>query len=100
MGNYTYLLECADGTLYCGWTNNLEKRLAAHNAGTAARYTAFRRPVRLVYYETFETKQEAISREAKIKKMTREKKLELAASGLPAQKTGDEFGPDKEGTGD
>ena len=81
MGNYTYLLQCADGTLYCGWTNNLEKRLAAHNAGTAARYTASRRPVKLVYYETFETKGEAMSREARIKRMSREKKLALARSG-------------------
>ncbi len=77
MSNYTYILRCSDGTLYCGWTNDLEKRLAAHNAGTAAKYTRTRRPVELVYYEGFETKQEAMSREYHIKKLTREEKVEL-----------------------
>lgn len=75
--NYTYILRCADGTLYTGWTNNLEKRLAAHNAGTAAKYTKSRRPVELVYFEEFETKEEAMSREWHIKKLTRAEKLEL-----------------------
>lgn len=77
MSNYTYILKCADDTLYCGWTNNLEKRLAAHNAGTAAKYTRTRRPVALVYYEEFETKQEAMSREFHIKRMSRLEKLAL-----------------------
>ena len=58
--NYTYLLECSDGTLYCGWTNDLEKRVNAHNSGRGAKYTKPRRPVRLVWYETFETKEEAM----------------------------------------
>ena len=75
--NYTYILQCADGTLYTGWTNNLEKRLAAHNAGIAAKYTKTRRPVELVYFEEFETKEEAMSREWHIKKLTRAEKLEL-----------------------
>lgn len=75
--NYTYILECADGSLYCGWTNDLEKRLAAHNAGTASKCTRTRRPVRLVYYEAFDTKQEAMSREFHIKRMTRSQKLAL-----------------------
>ena len=75
--NYTYILTCSDGSLYCGWTNNLEKRLAAHNSGTASKYTRTRRPVELVYYEQFETKQEAMSREYHIKKLTREEKLKL-----------------------
>ena len=61
--NYTYILECADGTLYCGWTNHLQERVAAHNAGKGARYTKSRRPVVLKYYETFSTKQEAMRRE-------------------------------------
>ena len=74
---YTYLLRCADGTLYCGWTNDPEKRLAAHNAGKAARYTAPRIPVELVYLEAHETKQEAMKREAAIKKMKRKDKLKL-----------------------
>lgn len=77
MSNYTYILRCSDGTLYCGWTNDLDKRLAAHNAGTAAKYTRTRRPVELVYYEEFETKQEAMSREYHIKRLTRQEKTEL-----------------------
>lgn len=75
--NYTYILKCADGLLYCGWTNNLEKRLSAHNAGTASKYTRTRRPVELAYFEQFETKQEAMSREYHIKRLTREEKLKL-----------------------
>lgn len=75
--NYTYILKCADGSLYCGWTNNLEKRLSAHNAGTASKYTRTRRPVELAYFEQFETKQEAMSREYHIKRLTREEKLML-----------------------
>ena len=75
--NYTYLLRCADGTLYCGWTNDLEKRVAAHNAGTGAKYTKSRRPVELAYCEAFETKQEAMRREAQIKRFTRQEKLAL-----------------------
>lgn len=75
--NYTYILKCADGSLYCGWTNNLEKRFSAHNAGTASKYTRTRRPVELAYFEQFETKQEAMSREYHIKRLTREEKLKL-----------------------
>ena len=73
----TYLLRCADGTLYCGWTNDLEKRLAAHNSGKASKYTRSRLPVKLVYFETFDTKQEAMSREARIKQLSRREKLAL-----------------------
>ena len=50
--NYTYIVECKDGTLYTGWTNNLEKRIADHNSGKGAKYTRARKPVTLVYYET------------------------------------------------
>ena len=75
--NYTYILECADGTLYCGWTNDLEKRLKTHNDGKGAKYTRSRLPVTLVYYEEFETPREAQSREAKIKRLTRQQKLAL-----------------------
>ena len=75
--NYTYLLECADKTLYCGWTNDLEKRVKAHNSGLGAKYTKPRRPVALVYYEEFETKEEAMRREAAIKRLTRYEKLRL-----------------------
>ena len=79
MKAFTYILVCADGTLYTGWTNDLEKRLAAHNAGTGAKYTRSRRPVRLFYYEEFEEKCEAQRRECEIKRLPREKKLALAA---------------------
>ena len=77
MKAYTYLLRCADGTLYCGWTNDIEKRLAAHNSGKASKYTRSRLPAELVYYETFETKQEAMSREARIKRLSCREKLSL-----------------------
>lgn len=75
--NYTYILECADGSLYTGWTNHLEERLKAHNAGTGAKYTKTRRPVKLVYFESFETKQEAMKREYQIKQLPRKAKLKL-----------------------
>ena len=76
--NYTYMVKCADGTLYTGWTNCLEKRLKAHNSGrNGAKYTKTKRPVSLVYYEGFFTKEEAMQREYQIKQLTREKKLEL-----------------------
>lgn len=79
--NYTYLLRCADGTLYCGWTNHLEKRVEAHNSGKGAKYTKSRRPVELVYYEEYDTKTEAMQREAAIKKLSRQEKLELIKIG-------------------
>ena len=79
MKAFTYLLRCADGTLYCGWTDSLEKRLAAHNSGKASKYTRSRLPVKLVYFETFETKQEAMSREARIKRLSRREKLALVS---------------------
>ena len=75
--NYTYIVRCRDGTLYTGWTNNLEKRIEAHNSGKGARYTKSRRPVKLVYYEEFETKEEAMSREYAIKRLKRKDKLKL-----------------------
>ena len=75
--NYTYILECVDGTLYCGWTNDLDCRVAAHNAGKGAKYTKSRRPVVLKYYESFSTRQEAMRREWEIKQLSRKEKLEL-----------------------
>jgi len=75
--NYTYIVKCSDGTLYTGWTNNLEKRIENHNRGTGAKYTKSRLPVKLVYYEEFETKEQAMSREWQIKRMPRTKKLKL-----------------------
>jgi putative endonuclease len=78
--NYTYILECADGTLYTGWTNDLQKRLASHNAGTGAKYTRTRRPVKLVYAEAHEDKCDAMRREYRIKQLTRMQKLALLES--------------------
>ena len=75
--NYTYILECRDGSLYTGWTNDIEKRVEAHNSGNGAKYTRARRPVKLVYLEESQTKEEAMSREYAIKQMTRQKKLEM-----------------------
>ena len=75
--NYTYILRCADDTYYTGWTNDLDKRLAAHNAGTASKYTRPRRPVCLAYHEVFETKEEAMRREWEIKQLTRKQKEQL-----------------------
>lgn len=75
--NYTYILTCADGTFYCGWTNDLDKRLKAHNEGRGARYTKTRRPVVLSYYETFQTRKEAMKREYAIKRLTRRQKETL-----------------------
>lgn len=77
---YTYIVKCSDNTLYTGWTNNLEKRIKTHNAGKGAKYTKSRLPVTLVYYETFQTKEEAMRREWEIKHLTRSKKLQLLTS--------------------
>lgn len=76
-GWFCYLLRCADDTLYCGITNDLDKRLATHNAGTAAKYTRVRLPVELVYAEACENRSAALKREMAIKRMTRAAKLAL-----------------------
>ncbi len=75
---FTYILECADGTLYCGSTNDVARRLTAHNGlKSGAKYTRARRPVILKYTEKFKTATEAKKREAEIKSWTREEKLAL-----------------------
>ena len=76
--NYTYILKCADGTLYTGWTNDIEKRLAAHNSGRGAKYTKSRLPVSLFYLEEHSDRKTAMRREVQIKKMTRSEKMTLA----------------------
>ena len=78
---YTYSLECGDGSLYTGWTNDLGKRVKTHNAGQGAKYTRSRLPVRLVYFEAFADKQEAQSREYQIKQLMRAQKLALIDKG-------------------
>lgn len=81
MKAWTYILRCSDDTLYTGWTNNIEKRLAAHNRGTASKYTRGRRPVELIFKEEFKTKEEAMTREAKIKSLKRDEKLLIVKNG-------------------
>lgn len=80
---YVYILECRDGTLYTGWTNDLGKRLKAHNAGTGAgaKYTRGRRPVKLVYTEILPDRSRALTREAQIKRLSKAKKLALLQTG-------------------
>lgn len=74
---YTYIVQCADDTLYTGWTVDLEKRMIAHNKGIGAKYTSSRIPVVLVYWEQQESQSTAQKREASIKKLTRSQKLTL-----------------------
>lgn len=75
--NYTYIVKCSDETFYTGWTNDLEKRIEMHNSGKGAKYTKERLPVELVYYEAFDTKEEAMSREWHIKRLSRSEKQKL-----------------------
>ncbi len=79
---YVYLLRCADGTLYAGCTNDLPARELAHNNGRGAKYTAGRRPVRIVYSEVHESRSAAQAREAEIKRWRRTKKDALVAGDL------------------
>ncbi len=82
-GNWLcYILCCADNTLYTGITNDLEKRLAAHNAGTATRYTRARGPVELVFVECCADKSSALKREMEIKSLVRPEKLALIESAI------------------
>ena len=81
MMHFTYILECADKTLYVGCTNDLEKRLKQHNGAKAgAHYTKIRRPVTLKHLERFHTLAKARAREAEIKRLTRAKKMKLLQS--------------------
>ncbi len=82
--NYTYILKCADGTYYTGWTNDITKRLSSHNKGIASKYTRTRRPVELAYLEEFDTKEEAMKREVAIKKLTKIQKLKLIEQKMEA----------------
>ena len=75
--NWVYILRCGDGSLYTGWTNDLERRVEAHSAGRGAKYTRAHLPVALVYSERHDTRQAAMSREWHIKRMTHEEKLKL-----------------------
>ena len=75
--NYTYIVKCSDKTFYTGRTNDLEKRIEMHNSGKGAKYTKARLPVELAYYEAFDTKEEAMSREWHIKRLSRSEKQKL-----------------------
>jgi putative endonuclease len=75
---FVYLLRCADGTLYCGWSTDPERRLRQHQAGTASRYTRTRRPVELVYRREFATRSEAMREEARIKRLPPAEKRRLS----------------------
>lgn len=77
MNQYVYMIECSDGSYYTGYTNNLKKRLAAHNAGKGAKYTKSRRPVRLIYQENFDNEKDALKREYAIKQLARSEKETL-----------------------
>jgi len=77
MNCYCYIVECADGTFYTGWTTDPERRVAQHNKGIGAKYTSTRRPVKLVYLETLPNRTEAMKRELVIKKMKRAQKSKL-----------------------
>lgn len=79
MPYFVYLLKCRDGSYYCGYTSDIEKRVAAHNAGQGGRYTRAHRPVRLVYSELKRTRKAAMKRETEIKGFTREMKKRLVA---------------------
>lgn len=81
---WVYLLECADRTLYCGWTTNIDKRLKLHNLGLASKYTRARLPVKLVYKEKFENKRLAMKREYAIKQLSRDEKIELVRQFKPS----------------
>lgn len=80
--NFAYMLRCADGSFYCGWTTHLEERVTTHNAGKGGKYTRSRLPVELVYFETFATKEEAMSREWHLKRLSHTEKAQLIQKAL------------------
>jgi putative endonuclease len=82
---FTYIAECADGSLYTGYCRNIEEREKAHNEGNGTKYTSGRKPVKIVYIEEYDSKGEAMSREIQIKKYTREKKMNLIRYNHPTK---------------
>lgn len=77
---FVYFLECRDKSFYCGYTNNLEKRIETHNSGRGSKYVKKRRPVRLIYFEKFHNRSLAMKREYELKQLTRKQKEELIFS--------------------
>ena len=88
--NYAYMLLCADGTYYSGWTNDPQRRQKVHNSGRGSRYTRARLPVRMVYMKEFADKVSAMKREAELKKLSHEEKRELARRYLEEHDGGTE----------
>jgi putative endonuclease len=84
MAYFCYILKCADGTFYTGWTTDPSRRERQHNAGSGARYTRIRRPVEMVYIEEMGDKSSALKRELQIKAMTRERKKKLMEKKMEA----------------
>ncbi len=79
-----YLLRCADDSLYCGWTTDVERRLAAHRSGTGSRYTRSRRPIELALVITVADRSAALREEARIKRLPRAAKLALIEASVEA----------------
>ncbi|MDR1066391.1 MAG: GIY-YIG nuclease family protein [Clostridiales bacterium] len=79
--NYTYILRCSDGTLYTGWTNDISRRVQAHNNGTGGKYTRSRLPVELLYCEEYKDERQARRREYAIKRLSRRDKERLIGGG-------------------
>ena len=80
---FVYILECADGTYYTGWTTDLDRRIAVHNAGRGSRYTRLRRPVKLIYWEEHPDRSSAQRRELAVKRLPRARKMALVADFHP-----------------
>ena len=96
--SYVYILRCADGTLYTGWTNDLPRRVQSHNNGVGGRYTRSRLPVELVYFEEYGDKQQAQRREYAIKQLSRNEKERLIESGSKKYSLYFEYGDNDDGT--
>ena len=84
-GAFVYILLCEDGSFYTGWTNDVEKRFAAHKSGAGAKYTRAHRPVAVAYAERCTSTREAMQRETAIKRLTHTQKLALCAAGAPVR---------------
>ena len=83
---YFYIIRCSDDSLYCGSTNDLNERERKHNEGLGARYTRARRPLKVVYFEKYSSRSEAMKREAQIKSWTKNKKEDLVKQGFSIKK--------------
>ncbi len=90
--HFVYILKCADGTYYTGWTTDPAHRLETHNSGKGAKYTRSRRPVEMVHLEEYSTKSEALRREIAIKRLSRDEKQALIESGNRLPAIDDAFG--------